>query len=68
MLHLVGINLFECMMMHGLANPKSTLLLDSGTDFVLYGGEMLLDKHKCRRLEIFFFYAVQIGAVPLLLY
>jgi len=56
------------MMMHGLANPKSTLLLDSGTDFVLYGGEMLLDKHKCRRLEIFFFYAVQIGAVPLLLY
>ena len=27
MLHLVGINSFECMKMHGLANPKSSTLV-----------------------------------------
>jgi hypothetical protein len=44
----------------------TTLLLDSGIDFILYGGKVLLDKHKCCRLEIFLFYTVRIGAVPLL--
>jgi hypothetical protein len=37
-------------------------------DFILYGGKVLLDKHKCCRLEMFLFHTVQIGAVPLLLY
>lgn len=45
-----------------------TLLLDSGIDFILYGGKVLLDKQKCCRLEMFLFYTVQIGAVALLLY
>jgi len=27
LLHLVGINTFECMKMHGLANPKITKLI-----------------------------------------
>jgi len=44
-----------------------TLLLDSGIDFVYYGGKALLDKHKCCRLEMLIFYTVQIGALPLLL-
>lgn len=39
-----------------LANSKSTLLLDSGTDFVLYGGEVLLDKHKCCRLDYYYYF------------